>query len=272
MLAISAVASVNGQFDRLVLSGMLSVLDLGYYMLAVALAQGLLTLMSPVGTVMLPRFANLYSAGELDRAVDLFRNALRGGTIVIGAAAMTLCFHAEEVLFAWTGNPALVAQAAPVLPYIVIGTALLALQVLPFSVAIANGYTRINVVMAIAAVGLSLPAYVLAVDRYGMLGAAAVWMTLQAVATPIYFALVHRRFLPGRLSFGQYVLALAPPFAVAAGANLLLQEVPTAGLARGAMLLWLAGVALAVLGITGFLLPAALRRRVLQWPLRRAAA
>jgi O-antigen/teichoic acid export membrane protein len=216
MTAIAVVASINAQADRLVMSKLLSIVELGYYTLGVSLGQALVTIVSSIGVAVLPRLTNLYASNEPERAAALYQQTLLATAIVVFVLGGIVAVNGREVLWVWTGDVELAARVATYVPYSMIGSALLALQIIPFSVAIAHGYTRINRWLALSSVVLTIPAYIVLIQRHGGLGAAWVWFGLNLVATPILFVLVHRKFLRGSVPARGYLQTLAAPLAVAA--------------------------------------------------------
>lgn len=195
MLIISIVASINTQLDKLVISRLLNISELGVYNIAGSMAQALFVLVTPISVALLPRFTALYSDNNSVEASRLFHIILKAITILIFTVSATLIFNSSEIIWAWTGNIEIAKKASVFMPYMVFGTSLLVLMMLPFDIAIANGYTRLNNIIGILSICFTIPAYIYMVNQYGPLGAAISWCTLQIIISPIYFHLINKRFI-----------------------------------------------------------------------------
>lgn len=221
MLIISIVASINTQLDKLVISKLLNIAELGIYNIASSMAQALFVLVTPVSVALLPRFTALYSAKNATEASTLFHHVLKAIAILIFTVSANIIFNASDLIWAWTGSREIAAQASVFMPYMVFGTSLLVLMTLPFDIAVANGYTKLNTVIGILSICFTIPAYIYMVKYYGPLGAAVSWCILQIIVAPTYFHLINKRFINIKntpdLIFGDIILPIAITFSVAFG-------------------------------------------------------
>jgi O-antigen/teichoic acid export membrane protein len=114
----------------------------------------------------------------------------------MGSAGIVLIIFADTVLSAWTGNDTLTQDAAPILRVLAFGTLLSGFMVIPYQMQLAYGWTQLTIKMNIVAVALLVPMLFLVVPRYGGIGAAWVWVALNAgyLLFGIYF--MHLRMLP----------------------------------------------------------------------------
>ncbi len=115
----------------------------------------------------------------------------------------------------WTGNPELTSHVVALLPVLAFGTLLNGLMWMPYQLQLAYGWTSLMVKVNAVAVAVLVPAIVVVAPRYGGLGAAWVWVVLNAgyVAFVIYF--MHRRILPME-RWAWYTNDTLSPLAVAA--------------------------------------------------------
>jgi O-antigen/teichoic acid export membrane protein len=225
MLLISVVAAINTQLDKLAISNLLPIEELGYYTLAFALAQGLLVLVNPIATSTLPRFTALFSESKRQEASELFFNLFAIACIIVFSLAAVLIFYSHLIIYIWTGNQDLANNSYSYVPYLVIGTGLLAILVIPFNIAIANGYTKLNNIIGIVSVFFTIPIYWLAVTNYGSKGAAISWMTLQILITPIYIYYINKKFLIGFTTSQLLGKQLLIPFISATIATFLMSSI-----------------------------------------------
>lgn len=195
MFLISLVAGINSQLDKLVISVLLPIEVLGYYTLSVSLGLGLVMLVSPISTALLPRFTALYSSGNGHKASTLFQKVVLSVSVLIFSLMSNMLLNAESILWIWTGQLELAMQASLYLPIIVVAYSMLSLAIIPFTIAIANGYTKINNILGLCSLLLTLPGYWIGAKFYGAIGAATVYCIAQTAITLIYFYFVNKRFI-----------------------------------------------------------------------------
>jgi O-antigen/teichoic acid export membrane protein len=216
MFFIALVAGVNSQLDKLTISKLLSLDILGYYTLAVSLAMGLVLIVNPISMAILPRFTRLYSVGRYEEAGVLFYKVNLYVAILIFCAMSNIVFSAEQLIWVWTGSPYLAMNAGAYLPIISVSYAMLALAILPYTIAIANGYTILNNILGLFSLLVTIPGYWLVTKEYGAIGAAYVYCTVQTGTTMIYLYFVHKKFLPNTVTVSElYLKRIALPFFLA---------------------------------------------------------
>lgn len=197
MLLISLVAVINTQLDKLAISKLLPLAELGYYTLAVALAQGLVVITSPIAMATLPKFTSLYSESKISEASDIFYHTFNMVAVIVFSFASILVLFSFKILYIWTGNMELSIKSENYTPIFAVGSAFLSMQVIPYNIAIANAYTRFNNIIGLASILFTIPAYWISVKYYGAQGAAISWMVFQVAITPIYIYLIDKKFLVG---------------------------------------------------------------------------
>lgn len=224
MLLISLVASLNTQMDKLAISKLLPVESLGYYTLAVSLSMGIVVLINPISTATLPRFTALYAAEKNSEASTLYSKINLGVSILVFSIMANMIFFSKELIWIWTSNSQIANNASVYLPYMAFSFAMIALQMIPFNVAIANGYTKLNNILGIFSLFLTLPGYWFITKYYGAIGAAALYCIVQSVLTIIYIYIINKKFINligfNFLYFKQIILPLIISLFVAFGFSL----------------------------------------------------
>jgi O-antigen/teichoic acid export membrane protein len=200
MMLISLVAALNSQMDKVIISSLLSIETLGYYMLAVSISTGLTILVSPISTAILPRFTSLFSSGHIEKVSLLFSKTSIFVAILIFSFMANMIFFAEEILYTWTGDFKLAESSAVFLPFMAVAMGALSLAFIPFNVAIANGYTKINNILGIISLCLVLPGYWFATKIYGAIGASVVYCVAQVIITLVYIYIINQKFVKIKLS------------------------------------------------------------------------
>lgn len=212
LIAIMTLAVLLTQLDRIVISAMLPLVELGYFSLAMSISAGMGRMVQPMFNALYPRYSRLVSLNQHDSLKQLYHLSNQCLAVVIAALAAILIVFGQEVIYLWTGDAATAAKLALPLSLLVAGTALNGLMNLPYALQLAHGWTRLTVASNLVALILGIPFCIWAVARHGILGAASLWFLINLGYVAINIPLMHRRLLRGELSTW-YLRDIAPPFA-----------------------------------------------------------
>lgn len=225
MSALSVLTLLLTSTDRVVLSKLLTLEAFGYYSLAATMVVALNRLTAPLFSAFFPRLAQLAGEGREDELREVYHHGCALMSVILLPASAVLVLFAPEVLWVWTQDAAIVANARVVMALLVAGTAFNGLMVLPYALQVAFGWTRLLLYFNAAAVLVLVPGVILLGMRWGGPGAAAMWLVLNASYVVIQPVIVHRRLLRGEVGrwylhdVGRPLLAV---LAVAGAARLLL--------------------------------------------------
>ena len=205
------------QTDKLILSRILPLADYGYFTLAVLVAGGVMAISGPVSSALLPRMARLEAEQDRRGLVDVYRRSTQLVVAVSASASVTLALGAQTLLYAWTGDRSLAAQASPVLVPYALGNGILAVAAFPYYLQYAKGNLRMHLIGNVLFVVLLIPLIVWAAGAYGGVGAGYVWLLTNALYLLAWTPLVHRHLhVPlNRPWFARDIAAIAVPVAVA---------------------------------------------------------
>ena len=117
--------------------------------------------------------------------------------VMILPAAIVVAIFSPEIMLLWTGNQEIANNTAPIVSILVGGTALNGLMNLPFALQLSHGWTRIGLAINTFFILILVPAIILMTRHYGGVGAASVWLGLNAIYMIIGVPLTHRRLLKG---------------------------------------------------------------------------
>ena len=211
MSALSMLALLISQLDRLMLSKMLSLEDLGYYTLAYNTASTISLGISAVSSAMMPSFAAAHcqaASGVLSRRYD---QANRVILFVVGLAAFPLIFFGDAILSAWVGPTASTGASRP-LALLAMGFWLSAVLSNAYSVTIATGHPGMPLKLsALSAVPYAITLYFL-VLTHGIDGAALAWLLLNLTYVIFLIPSVHRSLL--MVSTRRWAVRTVLPFAM----------------------------------------------------------
>ncbi len=184
------------QVDKLLLSKLVSLEDFGYYTLAASAAGALYFLISPIVIAISPRLTGLVAQTDEQALRNLYQSASQWLAVLLVPAALMMAAFAEPLLYVWTGNHSVSRQVAPLLSLLAIGTLFNGFMHIPYAMQLAHGWTSFSVRTNFIAVMILVPAILWAVPRYGAVGAAWVWLILNASYVLICIHFMHRRLLP----------------------------------------------------------------------------
>jgi O-antigen/teichoic acid export membrane protein len=209
MFLIAIIAAVNTQSDKLVVSKLFSLEELGTYTLASLMGQIPSLISLPIAVTILPRLTRFAASGSQDALSELFLvYSLAIGALSI-LSGLTIFLAAEALLELVVGQP-VSGEVVAVCQVLAVGGVFLAAQYMPYHLALAYGHTRTNVVAGLIAAVLVPVAMVWGSLQFGLLGAAMPWLAMNIIATAILAMSIIPRFLgPRVLHFA--VLALLLP-------------------------------------------------------------
>jgi O-antigen/teichoic acid export membrane protein len=226
---------------------MLPLTEYAYFTLAVLAASGIVVLSSPIAGAILPRLTKLSAQGDEAGLVCLYRDATQLMAVIAMPIVILLAFFPAQVLGAWTGNPELAANAAPVLTLYALGNGVLTLAAFPYYLQVAKGDLSLHLVGNLLFVLLFVPLLLLAVTRLGMIGAGYAWVVANSLPFLAWLPIVHRRFLKG-LHLTWLVrdigLIVVPPTIVATVLLHYIHWPPTRGWATALLIVVYAGLGL----------------------------
>ena len=195
MLGITFLALLLTQVDKVILSRMLSLAEFGDYTLAATLAGAIGVVISPITLALFPRMVELGIANDQLSLNKIYHQGAQLITILTAPAVLLLVFFAPGVVFMWSGNVELSVKVSPMLSALALGTFLNGLMWMPYQCQLAFGWTSLTLKTNIVAVAFLIPAIVFIVPRYGGVGAAWIWVILNASYIIFHIHFMHRRLI-----------------------------------------------------------------------------
>jgi O-antigen/teichoic acid export membrane protein len=193
---ITLIGLALTQIDKVVVSKLLSLTMLGYYILASAAANSLLIIAAVIFNVIFPRMSAQVAAGDENGLRQSYHTGSQLMAVLVLPLAAVLSFFSFDVMHLWTRNIDAASFAAPVLRILIIGSALNALLFLPYSLQLAFGWTRLNLTVGLISIVIIIPATVVATKHFGPIGAATVWVALNVMNMLVVVPIMHKRILP----------------------------------------------------------------------------
>lgn len=252
VFATSFIALVLSQADKIILVKMTSLETFGYYTVASAVAAVLYQGVLPIAQSYYPHFTIRHNDGDMHALSAGYHSAAQMAAVLVCAGAAFVLAFAPTLLLLWSGKPAMVAGASPVLRVLILGSLFHCLMYVPYMLQLAAGWPRLSVRVNSVAACLYLPVLWLAARDYGAIGAAAAWSASTGATLLVTTWLMHRRLLPGQWRAWLLRDIAAPALAAGAAAFVLALLVPLAppGIAHLLALSVAAGVILLAAALT----------------------
>lgn len=179
MAAAAWIGSLTTFMDRIVLSGMASVEQFGFYAIAASSAAGVLQLVYPVIHAAWPRAVAWRD--DAARLYALNRRLTGVVTILVLVGGAGFVAIGEWVLTLWLRNPQAVAAVYPLLQILLLGTALNAFYSVGYLNWLAHGRTRRVLQVNLLSMLLAAAVLPLSIHAFGTAGAAAGWLIISFV-------------------------------------------------------------------------------------------
>lgn len=195
LFGVGILAMGVSQLDRLGLATLRPLSELGYYTLALSVAAGLGRMVLPMFNALYPRFSRLVVRHDEATLSELYHLSSQYLSVIVAAVTAILIVYAHAVLLLWTGNPELASKVAMPMAILVAGSALNGLMNIPYALQLAHGWTRLALGLNAVSLLIGIPFCLWVIPRYGMAGAACVWLFANLVSVTIGVPLMHRRLL-----------------------------------------------------------------------------
>lgn len=243
MMATTLLVLLLTQVDKMLLSKLLTLEHFGNYTLAAVVSGALYQVVSPITQAFYPRLTELHVRNDAIALAQTYHHGAQLVTVLAGAAALLLIIYAENILRLWTGDQALALAIAPLLALLAAGTFLNSLMHMPYMLQLAHGWSSLAARINLVAVSVLVPAIFWVVPRYGAMGAAALWVLLNAGYVSIGIHAMHRRLIPEE-KWRWYGQDLALPVVIIGCWVLISSITMPLTLTRGAELAWIAASAI----------------------------
>lgn len=185
------------QVDKVLLSEILPLDQYGYFSLVALITTGIMMLTNPLVQALLPRLTVLVAENRHQDMQNLFLAANRFVCTFLFPLAAIVALHAEQLLYAWTGDQAAAQWGRSILCWYALGSAIMAASAFQFYLQYAYGQMRLHIWYSVISAVITVPVMFLAIQYQGAYGAALAFFSLRAVSFAIWPMIVHQRLAPG---------------------------------------------------------------------------
>lgn len=193
MTAISLTAVLMTQTDKIILSKLLSMADFGIYTLATIVAGIPQMLTSPVLQALQPRLTAQHAAADEPGFATSFHTGAQIVSAVLGSASIVVIFFSADILAAWFQGKSINQGTAALVSILAAGNLLGGLLRMPSLAQVAYGWTSLAFRWNLIAVTIQVLLLVYVTPRYGAIGAAWIWLVLNASGFVVVTTVMFRR-------------------------------------------------------------------------------
>ncbi|WP_367844555.1 lipopolysaccharide biosynthesis protein [Rhodanobacter geophilus] len=169
------------QFDKVVLSRVVTLESFAHYMLAALLVSGLQVLTTPAFNTLFPKFSALIAKGDRSSLEYLYITASRLFSTSLFALAFAVVFQTEPMVTIWLGDAKVAADVAPLAAWLAVGSALNGIMVFPYCLQLAAGKPKLAFLIAAGLLVITVPMVIALAIKYGAIGGAVSWAILNAL-------------------------------------------------------------------------------------------
>ena len=191
---------------------------------------------------------------QFDALSALYHKGCQIMTVLLVPAGTVIAVFSPHVLFAWTGNLAIVHGSEFLLTLMTIGSVLNMLMWFPYNLQLADGWTKLTIYENLFMIIVLLPGTLVLTYRYGAVGAALIWIAVNAFYVFVGIPLMHRRLLRGEVA-RWYLTDVGPGVVASLAVSFVLLATITFGTSRIEAILQLAMVGAIVLAATLLAMP-----------------
>ncbi|MBA6360726.1 oligosaccharide flippase family protein [Colwellia sp. BRX8-6] len=223
-VAITAVISVViAQADKVLMSKLLTLSEYGYFTVCIMLANGILLLGFPIGTVLIPRLTALYADGKLDEFRQIYIKFTKFVCIFIVPGAIVLAGFSQNIIYLFTGSTEAANWGKDILSYYTLGNAFLIVAGFQYYQQVAKGDLKYHVRYSMALLLCSLPLIMFFGSEYGVIAVAIIWLFFRVFAFIFWVPYIHAKMKTIKYSHWLFQ-AVLPSLLVSIIAYALLKE------------------------------------------------
>ena len=193
----SAILIVITQFDKLLLSGSLSLEEFGYFSLITLITGAVISLATPVFLAFLPRMTMLVSKRNLKEMISVYVNMTQIVTWITASSAVLIGIYSQQILYSLTGSEKAFIWGGEILFWYALGSGIFVLGSFQYYLQNAFGTLKLYVFGSTLSFVIQLPLIYFVTMKYGAVGAGQLWFVFSAIWFLGWTMVVHSKLLPG---------------------------------------------------------------------------
>ena len=211
MFSISLITFFLTQIDRLLLSKLVSLTELGLYNIAYMLGTSVNFIISTLQLLLFPALSSVIATGEKQKSLQVYTQFVKMVSIFGSVTGFFLIFFGKDLVIFWTKDPTVAENIYPTLIAITAGSMLNGIMVVPYTFMLAKGITRYTFIQNIIVALISVPLTYILILKLGILGAGLVWGIINLSYVIISLPIMNKKYITVNL-FKQYVYDIGQYF------------------------------------------------------------
>jgi O-antigen/teichoic acid export membrane protein len=192
----SLLAAIIKQLDRIIISKLLLLQQVGYYTTASNIYSAIPLITSPFASAAFPRFTALIAENDETELSATYHKTSQYVSFVVAPISAILIFFSYDILLLWTRSGDVAANAAPTLSILAFAALLNSIMQLPFMLQMAAGIMWISLWNNAINLVILAPLMYFLISRYGVSGAGISWALFNLLYYLIVPHIMHRHILP----------------------------------------------------------------------------
>ena len=192
----TGVWTVIRQFDKLLLSNILSLKEFGYMSLVTLVSSSLTAISAPLFLAMIPRMILQNSRGNVDKVMSMYLNMSEIIVWLVGGLAAIFYLFSKEIIFILTDNIEAAIWCSEVLPWHVLGSSVIVLGSCQYYLQNIIGNLKLYVIGSTVALFLEVPLSYYITSNYGAVGAGKLWFIFSLMWFFLLTPIVHKKYIP----------------------------------------------------------------------------
>jgi O-antigen/teichoic acid export membrane protein len=173
---ITVFAMLLKQSDKMIISKLLPIEQLGFYNTACLVYAGITLVFQPMQSAVFPRFTKIFTQGDYGELARIFHRATQTVAFLAAPAACFIAFFSRDILLLWTRSDIVASHAYMPLTLLAITALFNSVMGVPFMLQLSAGLTWLPLYNNGIALLITAPLIWFSVLYFGICGGAMVWL------------------------------------------------------------------------------------------------
>lgn len=193
----SVLAAFLKQMDRVLISNLLLLQQVGYYSTAHMAYTAISLFATPFSTAAFPRFTALIADQNRELLAATYHRLAQSVSFIVTPIASVMFFYSYDILLIWTRSQEIAINAAPTLSVLAMAAMFNLMMYIPHMLQLAAGITWIALWNNVISLTILLPFMYYLISHFGIAGAGVAWVIFNLSYYLIVPHIMHRHILPG---------------------------------------------------------------------------
>lgn len=185
------------QMDKLILSGLLSLKNFGYFSIVTLIASGIIALSTPIFLAIVPRMTKLASENKFDEVVAMYRTMTQVITWIVLSFSIIISIFSQEIIYILSGDADAALWGKETLLWFTLGYCAYVLGTYQYYLQNVLGNLNLYLKGLTISAFIYIPFMYYATTKYEAIGAAISWFIFSIVWFSVFTTIVHKKLLSG---------------------------------------------------------------------------